>query len=101
MIEMDEAVAAPIGEPGPESSEVPAASVGGLGLEAPVIEGSNATDLNDTDFVYDCTRLCKYKAYRRFKNDYNGCRVIVEGGLVVTDFDERPPCIQIVLKAQG
>jgi hypothetical protein len=69
--------------PGPE---VPVALVGGLGPEALVIDGSSATNTNDTDLVYDHTRFRKYKAYRRFEDDYRGCRVVVERGLVVTEF---------------
>jgi hypothetical protein len=38
--------------PGPE---VPVASVGEPGLEASVIEGSNATNIDNVDFVFDHT----------------------------------------------
>jgi hypothetical protein len=53
--------------------EVPVGSTGEPGPEASVVEGSNAIDTDDTDFVYNHTRFCKYKAYRRFKDDYRGC----------------------------
>jgi hypothetical protein len=73
--------------------------MGGPGPEAPVANGSSATDTDDGDLVYDHTRFYKYKAYRRFVDDYRGRQVAVERGLVVTNFDERAPCIQAVLKA--
>jgi hypothetical protein len=81
--------------------EVPVAPVGGPSPEAPVIEGSSATDTDDADLVYDHTRFRKYKAYRRFADDYRGCRVAIERGLVVIDIDERAPRIRAVLEAQG
>jgi hypothetical protein len=71
-MEMEEAVAAPMGGPCPESSKAPVALVGKLGLEAPVIKGSSTTDTDEADFVYDCTHLCKYKAHHQFKDDYRG-----------------------------
>jgi hypothetical protein len=40
------------------------AVVDGPGPEAPMIEGSSATDTNDADFVYDRTRFHKYKAHQ-------------------------------------
>jgi hypothetical protein len=83
------------------SPEVRIALVGGPGPEAPVADGSNAIDLDDADLVYDHTRFRKYKAYRRFTDDYRGRRVVVERGLIVTDFDERAPRIRAVLEAQG
>jgi hypothetical protein len=46
--------------PGPELSVAP---VGKQGPEAPMIEGSSATNMDDTDFVYDHTRFRKCKAY--------------------------------------
>jgi hypothetical protein len=81
--------------------EVPLALVGGLGPEALVIEGSSATYMDDADLVYDHTHFRKYKAYRRFTDDYKGCRVAVERGLIMTDFDERALRIRVALKAQG
>jgi hypothetical protein len=42
--------------------EVPIAPIGGPGPKAPVLDGSSATDTDDTDLVYDCARFCKYKA---------------------------------------
>jgi hypothetical protein len=47
--------------PGPE---VLVAPVGGPGPEAPVVDSSSATDLDDVNLVYDHTRFRKYKAYR-------------------------------------
>jgi hypothetical protein len=82
--------------PGPE---VPVAPVGGPGPEAPVIEGSSAIEMDGADLVYDHTRFCKYKAYRRFADYYRGCRVAVERGLMVTDFDECAPRIRAVSEA--
>jgi hypothetical protein len=55
--------------PGPE---VPIAPVGGPVPEAQVADGSSATDSDDADLVYDHTRFHKYKAYRRFVDDYRG-----------------------------
>jgi hypothetical protein len=72
------------------------APVGEPGLEIPVIEGSNVTDTDNADFIYDCTHFRKYKAYRRFKDYYRGCRVVMERGLVVMDFDECTPCIRAI-----
>jgi hypothetical protein len=95
---MEEAAVAPIGRPGPEDSKAPVAPTGGPSSEAPVIEGSSATDLDDANSVYDRTCFRKYKAHCRFKDDYNKCRVAVERGLVVADFDEHPPCIRTMLK---
>jgi hypothetical protein len=46
------------------SLEVLVAPASKLGLDAPMIEGSNAIDMDDVDFVYDRTRFCKYKAHR-------------------------------------
>jgi hypothetical protein len=83
-----------------EAKEVTAASVGRLGPEGPIIEGSSATDSDDDDFVYDRERFCKYKAHHRFKY-YNKRRVVVKRGLEVADFDVRPLCIRKVLEAQG
>jgi hypothetical protein len=81
--------------------EVPVVPVGGLGPEALVADGSSAIDSDDADLVYDHTHFRKYKAYRRFADDYRGRRVAVERGLVVTDFDERALRIRAVLEAQG
>jgi hypothetical protein len=92
---MEEAAAE---RPGPE---VLVAPVGGPGPEAPVADNSSATDSDDADLVYDHTCFRKYKAYRRFTDDYKGCRVAVERGLVVIDFDERASHIRAVLEAQG
>jgi hypothetical protein len=47
--DMEEAVAK---RPGPK---VPIAPVGGPGPEAPVADGSSATDSDDADLVYDQT----------------------------------------------
>jgi hypothetical protein len=91
--DMEEAVTK---EPDPE---VPVAPAGGPGLEAPVIDGSSATDTDDTDLIYDCTRFLKYKACGRFEDDYRGHRVAVERGLVMMDFDERASGIRAVLEA--
>jgi hypothetical protein len=66
-----------------------------------MIEGCSATDMDNTNLVYDRTHFHKYKAYRRFEDDYKGHRLAVERGLVVKDFDERALCIQAVLEAQG
>jgi tRNA 2-selenouridine synthase SelU len=66
-----------------------------------VADGSNATDTNDADLVYDHTRFRKYKAYRRFTDDYRGRLVAIERRLVMTDFDERAPRIRAALEAQG
>jgi hypothetical protein len=55
--------------PGPK---VPIAPIGGPGHEAPVIKGSNATDTDDANLIYDHTHFRKYKAYRRFADDYRG-----------------------------
>jgi hypothetical protein len=66
-----------------------------------VIEGSSAIDMDDADFIYDRTHFRKYKAYRRFKDNYRGHRVTVERGLVVTNFDECDPRIRAVLEAPG
>jgi hypothetical protein len=68
--------------------EVPVAPVGKPSPETLVIEGSNATDQDDADLVYDRTYFHKYKAYQWFKDYYRGRRVSVERGLMVTDFDE-------------
>jgi hypothetical protein len=57
---MEEAV---VGGLGPESSEAPVAPTGKLGHEASIIEGSSATDMDDANFIYDCTHFHKYKAY--------------------------------------
>jgi hypothetical protein len=57
--------------------------------------------MDDANFIYDRTRFRKYKAYRQFKDDYRGHRIVVERGLVVTDFDERAMRIRAVLEAQG
>jgi hypothetical protein len=45
------------------SPEVLVAPAGEPSSEALVIEGSNATDMDDADFVYDRTRFYKYKAH--------------------------------------
>jgi hypothetical protein len=66
-----------------------------------MIKGSSATDTDDTNLIYDHTCFRKYKAYRRFVDNYKGRRVVVERGLMVTDFDEQAPPIQAVLEAQG
>jgi hypothetical protein len=81
--------------------EVPVAPIGEPSPEAPMIKGSSAIDQDDADLVYDRTCFRKYKAYQWFKDDYKGSRVAVERGLVVMDFNERAPCIQAVLEAQG
>jgi hypothetical protein len=81
--------------------EVLVAPVGELGPEALVIEGNSAINTDDAKLVYDRTHFRKYKAYQRFKDDYRECRVAMERGLVVTDFDERAPCIWTMLEAQG
>jgi hypothetical protein len=46
---MEEAVVEGLGH------EVPIAPAGEPSLEAPVIEGSSATNMDDADFVYDRT----------------------------------------------
>jgi hypothetical protein len=84
--------------PGPE---IPVAPVGVLGPKAPMAGGSSATDIDDANLVYDHTCFQKYKAYRRFVDNYRGRRVAVERGLVMIDFDERTPHIRAVLEAQG
>ena len=59
-MDMGEAV---VSGPGPESSAAPVAPADEPGFEAPMIEGSSATDTDDFDFVYDRTHFWKYKAY--------------------------------------
>jgi hypothetical protein len=98
-IEMEEAAAALMGGPCLESSKALAALVGKPGPEALAIKGSSATDMDDADFVYNRTRLCKYKAHHQFKDDYRGRLVAMERGLVVTDFNECALRIRVVLKA--
>jgi hypothetical protein len=49
--------------PSPKSSEASVAPASEQGPEAPIIEGSSATDKNGADFVYDRTHFCKDKAY--------------------------------------
>jgi hypothetical protein len=66
-----------------------------------VADGSSAIDSDDADLVYDQTHFRRYKAYRRFVDNYRGRRVAVERGLVLTNFDERAPRIRAVLEAQG
>jgi hypothetical protein len=55
---MEKAVAS---GPGPESSVALVASAGKSGPEAPVKEGSNATDMDDANFLYDRAHFLKYK----------------------------------------
>ena len=100
-IEMKEAVAALVSGLGPEGLEAVAALAGKPSPKAPIIEGNSTTNLDDADFVYDHTCFRKYKAYHQFKDDYNGCQVAVERGLVVVGFDEHALRIWTVLKAQG
>jgi hypothetical protein len=56
-LDMEEAAAE-----GPDP-EVLVALVGGSGPEAPVADGSSATDTYDADLIYDHIRFRKYKAY--------------------------------------
>ena len=69
-------------------------------LGEPIRGASTATDEEDEDLVYDRTRFWRDKVRRRYFCYYHGCQIIMEGGVVVEEFDERAPRVRAVLDAQ-
>jgi hypothetical protein len=67
----------------------------------PVREGSTTTDRDDDDLVYDHTCFRWDKVRRQYTRYYHGCRIIIERGAAIKEFDERAPRVRVVLDAQG
>jgi hypothetical protein len=54
----------------------------------PIREASTTTDKKDAELVYIHTRLQRDKVRRRYFRYYHGCRIIVERGDTIEEFDE-------------
>jgi hypothetical protein len=65
----------------------------------PIRKGSTATDRDDDDLVYDHTRFRRDKIKRRYTLYYHGCRIIIERGAAIEEFDERASRVRAVLDA--
>jgi hypothetical protein len=70
-------------------------------LGTSIREASTATDKEDANLVYDHTRFRRDKVKRRYFCFYHECRIIVERGAAIEEFDGHAPRIQAVLDAQG
>ena len=71
----------------------------GSNSRGPIKEASSATDAEDDNLIYDRERLRKNKARRRY-NFYNrDRRVIIERGVVVSDFDDCALRVRAALNA--
>jgi hypothetical protein len=68
--------------------------------DAPIKEASIATNEEDADLVYDHTRFRRDKVKCRYFRYYHGCKIILERGAAIEEFDERAPRIRAVLDAQ-
>jgi hypothetical protein len=67
----------------------------------PIREGSTATDRDDDDLVYDHTRFRRDKVRHRYTRYYHRCRIIIERGSIIEEFNECAPRVRAVLDAQG
>jgi hypothetical protein len=67
----------------------------------PIKKASTAIDEEDAELVYDQTCFRKDKVRRWYFRYYHGCRIIIERGVAIEEFDEHAPRVQAVLDAQG
>jgi hypothetical protein len=65
----------------------------------PIREASTATNEEESELVYDYTRLRRDKVRCRYFRYYHGRRIIIERGAAIEEFDERAPRVQVVLDA--
>jgi hypothetical protein len=65
----------------------------------PIREVSTAIN-EDSELVYDHTHFRGDKARCRYFCYYHGCKIIIEKGAVIEEFDERTPRVRVVLDAQ-
>jgi hypothetical protein len=62
-----------------------------LGPGEPIREASTAMNEEDAELVYDHNRFQRDKVKRRYFCYYHGCKIIIERGAIIEEFDERAP----------
>jgi hypothetical protein len=67
----------------------------------PIRKASTTTDEKDAELVYDHSCSQRDKVRCRYFRYYHGCRIIIERGAAIEEFDERALRVQAMLDAQG
>ena len=67
----------------------------------PIREANTTTDEEDAKLVYDYTHFQRDKVRGHYFGYYHGCRIIVERGATIKEFDERAPRVRAMMDAQG
>jgi hypothetical protein len=67
----------------------------------PIRKASSATDKEDNNLIYNQECFRKNKARRCYDFYYRDCRIIIEQGVVMSDFIACAPRVRAMLDAQG
>jgi hypothetical protein len=91
----------PESEPEIVMDDVETDDIAGSGSDSrgPIKEANNAIDKEDANLIYDRAHFRKDKAQRHYNFYYQDRRIIVERGVVVSNFDAHTPRVWAVLDA--
>jgi hypothetical protein len=67
----------------------------------PIREATTTTDEEDAKLVYDHTRFLRDKVRHQYFCYYHGCKIIIERGAAIEEFEECAPRVRAMLDAQG